>query len=255
MAPASRQKLHVLWATDGSASARTAVPLLRGLVLPAAERLTVLTVAPPSLTSGARPDPAFIARVTPAARRGALVEAEQLAMREATALDPPFRPDVLSRWGHPIQEVLRAARSLAADLIVLGAKGHSNLRILVLGSVSQGVVQHATLPVLIARPSAGPVRRVVLGYHGSAAGPRAPAPRPRAHRRRPAQAAAGAPLPPRQHGREARAPRPRLRPRRPVTRGCVRRRTPATRRRCARPRRPSAPGTSVSSAPRRRDAP
>src|SRR3989337_138179 len=113
MAPASRQKLPVLWATDGSASARNAVPLLRGLVLPAAE---------------------------------------QLAMREATALDPPCRPDVLSRWGHPIQEVLRAARSLAADLIVLGAKGHSNLRILVLGSVSQGVVQHATLPVLIARP-------------------------------------------------------------------------------------------------------
>ncbi|HEY4685077.1 MAG TPA: universal stress protein [Dehalococcoidia bacterium] len=173
MAPASRQKLHVLWATDGSASARNAVPLLRGLVLPAAERLTVLTVAPHSLISGARPDPAFIARVTPAARRGALVEAEQLAMREATALDPPFKPDVLSRWGHPIQEVLRAARSLAADLIVLGAKGHSNLRILVLGSVSQGVVQHATLPVLIARPSAGPVRRVVLGYHGSAAARRA----------------------------------------------------------------------------------
>src|SRR3972149_5728802 len=116
MAPASRQKLHVLWATDGSASARNAVPLLRGLVLPAAER-----------------------------RR---------AMGEEPALDPTSRPDVLARWGHPIQEVLRAARSLAADLIVLGAKGHSNLRILVLGSVSQGVVQHATLPALIARPSA-----------------------------------------------------------------------------------------------------
>src|SRR3989304_2569015 len=92
MAPASRQKPHVLWATDGSASARNAVPLLRGLVLPAAERLTVLTVAPHSLISGARPDPAFIARVTPAARRGAPVRGGRAPPAAGRLPVPPVAP-------------------------------------------------------------------------------------------------------------------------------------------------------------------
>lgn len=173
MAPSAPPRLRVLWATDGSANAHSALPLLRQLVLPAAERLAVLTVAPHSILSGARPDPAFLARVAPAARRRALVEAQQLALREATALDPPLKPELLVRWGHPIQEILRAARALPADLIVLGAKGHSNLGMLLLGSVSQGVVQHATRPVLIARPGTHEVGRVVVGYHGSAAARRA----------------------------------------------------------------------------------
>ncbi len=169
----AQPKLRVLWATDGSASADSAIPLLRQLVLPAAERLTVLTVAPHSLISGARPDPAFLARVTRAARRRALVESEQLAVREATELDPSLKPEAVARWGHPIEEILRVARLMAADIIVLGAKGHSNLGLLLLGSVSQGVVQHATRPVLVARPGSGEVRSVIVGFHGSAAARRA----------------------------------------------------------------------------------
>src|SRR3990172_3300754 len=127
MAPSEVRKLRVLWASDGSASAQAAIPLLQQLVLPAAESLIILTVAPHSILSGARPDPAFLARITPAARRRALVESEQLAQREATALDPPLKPEAVARWGHPIEEILRVARRAAADLIVLGAKGHSNL--------------------------------------------------------------------------------------------------------------------------------
>ena len=60
MAEREARKLRVLWATDGSESSRSAAPLLRELVLPAAERLVVLAVAPHSFISGARPDPAAL---------------------------------------------------------------------------------------------------------------------------------------------------------------------------------------------------
>src|SRR3990170_2092486 len=171
MALSAEPKLSVLWATDGSANARNAQALLRQLVLPAAERFAVVTVVPHFFISGARPDPAFLTRVSPAARRRARVDGEQLAMRETTALDPPLKPEIIVRWGHPIEEILRAARAMPADLIVLGAKGHSNIGMILVGSVSQGVVQHARRPVLIARPGTEAVRRIIVGYHGSGAPP------------------------------------------------------------------------------------
>ncbi|HLF79971.1 MAG TPA: universal stress protein [Dehalococcoidia bacterium] len=161
-------KLNVLWATDGSEEARNATSLLRQVVLPASSKLNVLTIAPHSFISGARPEPSFLTRITPAARRKALLEAEELAEEEATRLDPAgVSVEAISRWGNPIEEILKLAR--AADLTVLGAKGHSNLRLILLGSVSQGVVQHATRPVLIARPGGGDVRSIVIGYDGSPA--------------------------------------------------------------------------------------
>lgn len=167
------RSLRVLWATDGSKSSLNALPLLRQMVLPVTGRLTVLSVAPHSLISPARPDLAFLTKATKAAREKALMEARLSAQRDATALDPSVPVEVLSAWGHPIEEILKAATRGPADLIVMGAKGHSNLRIAFLGSVSQGVAQHTTRPLLIARPGAESVSKVVLGYHGSVAAKKA----------------------------------------------------------------------------------
>lgn len=159
--------LRVLFATDGSGPAKNANALLRQLVLPVTERLTVLSVAPQSFLSGARPDPAFLLKASPAARRTALAESEEEAQAAATELDPGVEVDAIARWGNPIEEILRAARRAPADLIVLGAKGHSGLSLMLLGSVSQGVVQHSTLPVLIVRPEIERVERVLIGYDDS----------------------------------------------------------------------------------------
>src|SRR6266545_2727989 len=169
-------KLSILWATDGSDAARKAIPLLRGLVLPSAARLIILTVVPHTLLSGARPDPAFLLKAASGARRKALLDGEELAREEATLLDPMgVSIEAISRWGNPIEEILKAARTRAADLIVLGAKGHSNLGLILVGSVSQGVVQHATKPVLVARPGSEntDLREIIVGYQGSPAARRA----------------------------------------------------------------------------------
>ncbi len=169
MAPDNDSGLKVLWATDGSDESRVALPLLRRLVLPVTKDLTVLSVAPHSFISGARPDPMFLTRITPAAKRRALMEAEDVARQAATDLDPPPGIEVgaMSRWGNAIEEVLRVTRTMRRDLVVIGAKGHSNLELILLGSVSQGVVQHSRTPVLIARPGPDDLDRVLIGYDGS----------------------------------------------------------------------------------------
>ncbi len=167
------RKLRVLWATDGSSNSRNALPLLRQMVLPAAEKLVVLTVAPHSLISPARPDLAFLTNVTKSAKRKALLEAKQAAEREATELDPGIPVEAISRWGHPIEEILKSANQNKADLIVMAAKGHTNLRLIFLGSVTQGIAQNTARPLLIARPGAQAVRKVLLGYHGTSAAKRA----------------------------------------------------------------------------------
>jgi nucleotide-binding universal stress UspA family protein len=57
----------------------------------------------------------------------------------------PIRPRVVQ--GRPAGELLRAARS--AQLLVLGGPARGRVAGLLLGSVSQHCVQHATCPVLI----------------------------------------------------------------------------------------------------------
>ncbi len=49
------------------------------------------------------------------------------------------------------REILDMARSLPADLIVMGAQGHSGIELLLYGSTTQHVVRRATCPVLTVR--------------------------------------------------------------------------------------------------------
>lgn len=51
--------------------------------------------------------------------------------------------------GHAVQEIVRATKEGNLDLIVLGARGISHIREMFLGSVTDGVIHHATCPVLV----------------------------------------------------------------------------------------------------------
>lgn len=57
--------------------------------------------------------------------------------------------------GPTIQKIVDEASRLNADLVVIGSHGHSALRDLVLGSVSDGVVRKAPCPVLVVPKSQG----------------------------------------------------------------------------------------------------
>ena len=72
----------------------------------------------------------------------------------------------------PVPALLDASRDAA--VVVLGARGHTAVSGLLLGSVSLQVSQHAERPVVVAREQAEPAaRRVVVGVDGSADGDRA----------------------------------------------------------------------------------
>jgi nucleotide-binding universal stress UspA family protein len=66
----------------------------------------------------------------------------------------------------PVEAILAEAGRFAADVIVLGWRGHGPIRRVLMGSVSRGVVRGAKCAVLVVRRSVR-VRRVVVGLDGS----------------------------------------------------------------------------------------
>jgi nucleotide-binding universal stress UspA family protein len=53
--------------------------------------------------------------------------------------------------GHPVGNVIELATDLGADLIILGASGHSALYDRMIGSRAQKILHHATCPVLVVK--------------------------------------------------------------------------------------------------------
>jgi nucleotide-binding universal stress UspA family protein len=51
--------------------------------------------------------------------------------------------------GHAVQEIVRLANEDRYDLIVIGARGISHVREILLGSVTDGVIHHVRCPVLV----------------------------------------------------------------------------------------------------------
>ena len=90
-------------------------------------------------------------------------EAERIATNGGTVA----RTHLLQ--GHTADGIVDLARTIGADLIVVGSRGLGALRRLVLGSVSDGIAHHAPCPVLMVRGGATvwPPQRVVVGDDGS----------------------------------------------------------------------------------------
>lgn len=59
--------------------------------------------------------------------------------------------ETLLTEGHSVKEVLKTAKDGEFDLIVMGARGVSRIREILLGSVSDGVIRNAPCPVLVTK--------------------------------------------------------------------------------------------------------
>jgi nucleotide-binding universal stress UspA family protein len=79
-----------------------------------------------------------------AALQKSMVEAAQRHDAPATA-EVAIRPDTVGNI------IVDAARSMNADLIVMGTRGRTGVRRLVLGSVAEHVLRHADCPVVTVR--------------------------------------------------------------------------------------------------------
>jgi len=110
------------------------------ILLPEPTTVGVSTV--PLLTA------AEVAKVAETARRAGnciLIDGEQRAKSEKVQVEKMFVE------GHAVQEIVRVAKEEDFDLVVMGARGLSKIKEILLGSVSDGVIHHATCPILLVK--------------------------------------------------------------------------------------------------------
>jgi nucleotide-binding universal stress UspA family protein len=145
----------IVFATDGSPSAETAEAFLTSL--PIAREVPVRVVSSAEVlrvwTAGIAPTmyhQALVAKAeyeTETRQNHTALAASSCARLAARGIEA--RPEV--RAGDPAVEVLDASRAAGADLIVLGSRGQTGLRRLILGSVARRVLHHAAASVLVVR--------------------------------------------------------------------------------------------------------
>ena len=130
----------ILHPTDFSAGADTAFRFARALARDYGARLVVLHAAalPPAAIVGGVMIPAPSVEQEPIR--------EQLRWRLADA--PDVNGEARLAEGDAAPAILRAAKDVGADLIVMGTHGRTGLGRLLMGSVAEQVVRKATCPVL-----------------------------------------------------------------------------------------------------------
>lgn len=135
----------ILHANDGSAPAFNALELALALAKQNRSELHMVSVLEIDYM------PEFLEEVRQetgtAARRFHTVL--QRARQMAEQADVKFYPHVLS--GHPVRDVVKLAAELQANLLVIGATGHSALYERMIGSRADRIVQLAHCPVLVVK--------------------------------------------------------------------------------------------------------
>ena len=146
----------VVLAVDGSAHARRAAAFVARLAPPPGGRVSVVAVVEPMRAPTLPLVPSSTRGLV--ARAAADLERDQLAAGRRRALAGVravakggwrARPSV--RLGVPLTEILREVDEARADLLVVGARGTSGLARLLLGSVADGALHLARVPVLVVK--------------------------------------------------------------------------------------------------------
>jgi nucleotide-binding universal stress UspA family protein len=150
----------VVFADDGSPSARVAASVFEHLPVPRETTITVLTVADDGFP--------YETAVTPALYNEAMAQYQESkgeAAREAHEVTATgaarfeqlgFRTNAVVQTGDPAMRIVTYAQEHRTGLIVLGTRGNTGLRRLLLGSVARNVLLHAPCSVLIVRESVTP---------------------------------------------------------------------------------------------------
>jgi len=144
----------ILVPTDGSETANKSVKYAAELAKQLGATITILSVIDISIIL-AQPISAI---ASPNHLQETVEEYMQQAakacIQEATKIckEKGVQPEIVTRSGHPVEEIINEAVKLKADLIVMGSQGRSALKAAFLGSVTFGVIHKDTkIPVLVVR--------------------------------------------------------------------------------------------------------
>lgn len=141
---------HILVPVDGSSTAQLAVDKAINLAKAFGSRVTAIFVIDPYPFTGVGTDFAYgqaeyLSAAT--AEANAAIKAAKAMFEQAGIHVDTSVVEAHAAW----RGVVQAAESMQADLIVMGSHGRSGLEKLVLGSVTQAVLSHTKLPVLVVR--------------------------------------------------------------------------------------------------------
>lgn len=143
--------MKVLLATDGSEASHTAEWLLSRLPFPEPVDLTIAHVTlVPSMAHMRHEFPSSVNEMLEEyhARAESLLAEE---VRRFEGMNGTIQTS--SRSGNPASELVSLAKEIHSELVVLGARGLSPTKRLLLGSVSGHVARNAPCSVLVTRPS------------------------------------------------------------------------------------------------------
>jgi nucleotide-binding universal stress UspA family protein len=137
----------IVLATDGSASAESAVQQAIDLAAESHAPLLVMTVWDSPYTGlGYAPLPLVVDVKAEMLKRAPQI-VEAVALRARTV---GIDVETTVRRGFPVDEISRVAEERNARMIVIGSHHWGRVRRALHGSVSQGVVQSADCPVIVA---------------------------------------------------------------------------------------------------------
>jgi nucleotide-binding universal stress UspA family protein len=158
--------MRVLVATDGSDAADTAIELAANIIWPEGTEILVAEAVEtgPALFGG--PWPAVALVQMDALEEQLRADAGRIVHDAVGRLARPgLKVEGAVLHGRPATAIVNRARSMPADLVIIGSRGHGTIESMVLGSVSAEVVDHSPAPVLVARGSR--IDRVLLAWDGS----------------------------------------------------------------------------------------
>ena len=143
----------VLVATDGSPCAEQAVDVAIDLAKRYESHLSIVSVIPRVPTGASTPEE-WVPKVGPDRERPHYRTVLEAAIQRAESSGLSNVTGALLE-GEVVEEVLRLAEGEQIDLLVLGSRGLSTAKRILLGSVSDGLIHHLKIPVfLVHLPSA-----------------------------------------------------------------------------------------------------
>lgn len=145
----TNKPIKIMVGYDGSANARAAVQMICDLPVSPGSRILLLTVFTPRQTSDHEK------------LRLAMVEASQWLK------DKGFLVESELILGHPAEKLIEVAEQERPDLIAVGARGLRATFGILLGGISQQVVEYANWPVLVVREPYQGLKRLLVVTDGS----------------------------------------------------------------------------------------
>ena len=145
----------VVCCVDSSSYAPGVLAVARDLATKLELKLVLVNVAPSTAQPGVGKAAAGRARLRAAELADAQGLLESLARDAELGADIELRAEI----GSAADRILSVCSELAAELVVLGSRGHGDIASAVLGSVSNAVANRASCPVVIVNRSAIESRR------------------------------------------------------------------------------------------------